>query len=150
MSGTLAKTTRQTISPYDLSASVNPGAVTSQPLLNRRNYDEWAQNLRVALSARKKFAFIDRTIPKPTNDSPGFEDWTANNHLLVTWIKMTIEPKLRSNISHKDVAKNLWDHIKKRFSLKSDARYQQLRASRGNYRQVGCSVEYYFGRLTRI
>lgn len=63
---------------------------------------------------------------------------------------MTIEPKLRSNISHKDVAKNLWDHIKKRFSLKSDARYQQLRASRGNYRQVGSSVEYYFGRLTRI
>lgn len=141
---------RRTISPYDLSASDNPGAVISQPLLNGRNYDEWAQNLRVALSARKKFGFIDGTIPKPTTDSTDHEDWMANNHLLVTWIKLTIEPKLRSNISHKEYAKDLWDHIKRRFALKSGARYQQLRASLANCRQAGSSVEDYFGRLTKI
>lgn len=115
MSGplTTTKPTRRTISPYDLTANDNPGAVISQPLLNGRNYDEWAQNFRVALSARKKFGFIDGTIPKPAADSPDLEDWTANNHLLVTWTKLTIEPKLRSNISHKETAKDLWDHIKK-------------------------------------
>lgn len=151
MAGTLAtKTTRRTISPYDLSTNDNPGAVISQPLLNGRNYDEWAQNLRVSLSARKKFAFIDGTIPKPPIDSTDYEDWMANNHLLVTWIKLTIESKLRSNISHKEEAKDLWDHIKRRFALKSGARYQQLRASLANCRQSGSSVEDYFGRLTKI
>jgi len=67
MEQTLATTSmaRRRISPYDLSANDNPGAVISQPLLNGRNYDEWSQNLRVALSARKKFGFIDETIPKP-------------------------------------------------------------------------------------
>lgn len=100
MAGQSATTTptRRTISPYDLTANDNPGAVISQPLLNGRNYDEWAQNLRVALSARKKFAFIDGSIPKPATDSPDHEDWMANNHLLVTWIKLTIESNLRTNI----------------------------------------------------
>lgn len=147
---TTTKPTRRTISPYDLSTNDNPGAVISQPLLNGQNYDEWAQNLRVALSARKKFAFINGSIPKPTDYSPDYEDWLANNHLLVTWIKQTIEPKLRSNISHKEVAKDLWDHIKRRFALKSGARYQQLRGSLANCRQLGSSVEDYFGRLTKI
>ena len=110
MAGTLA-TTRRTTLPrsYDLSASDNPGAVISQPLLNGRNYDEWAQNLHSALSAQKKFAFIYDTIPKPTTDSANYEDWMGKNHLLVTWIKLTIEPKLRSNISHKEEAKDLWN-----------------------------------------
>lgn len=151
MAGTLeTTTTRRRISPYDLSANDNPGAIISQPLLNGRNYDEWAQNLRVALSAQKKFGFIDGTIPKPTTDSSDYEDWIANNHLLVTWIKLTIEPKLRSNISHKEYAKDLWDNIKRRFALKSGARYQQLRSSLANCRQSGSSVEDYFGRLTKI
>lgn len=89
-------------------------------------------------------------LPKPTNDSQDLEDWTINNHLLVTWIKLTIKPKLRSNISHKEVAKDLWDHIKKRFSLKSGAWYQQLRVSLSNCREVESTVEDYFGWLTRI
>lgn len=79
----LATTTHKTISPYDLTSNDNPGAVISQPLLNGLNYDEWALNLRIALSSRKKFGFLDGSIPKPANDSPKLEDWTANNHLIV-------------------------------------------------------------------
>lgn len=75
----------------------------------------------MALSARKMFASIDGSIPKPTDDSPDLEDWLANNHLLVNWIKLTIEPKLRTIISHREVAKDLWDHIKHRLALKSGA-----------------------------
>ena len=81
------------------------------------------------------------TIPKLTTDSADYEDWMGNNHLLVTWIKLTIEPKLRSNISHKEEAKDLWDQP--RFALKSRARYQQLRASLATCRQSGSSVEDY-------
>lgn len=88
--------------------------------------------------------------PKSKADSPDLEDWAAKNHLLVTWIKLTIKPKLPSNISHKEITKDLWNHIKKRFALKSGACYQQLRASLENCRQVGSSVEDYFGRFTRI
>lgn len=145
-----AKTKRRTISPYDLTSGDNPGAVISSPLLNGTNYDEWAINLRMALSSRKKFGFIDGSIPKPEANSPTLEDWVANNHLLVGWIKQTIETKIRSSISTREVAKELWDIIKKRFSVKSGARLQQLRNSLATCKQNGSSVDDYFGRLTKI
>ncbi|KAG7600532.1 Retrotransposon Copia-like N-terminal [Arabidopsis suecica] len=140
----------KTISPYDLTANDNPGAIISQPMLNGLNYDEWALNLRMALSSRKKFGFLDGTISKPAADAPELEDWTANNHLLVGWIKQTIEPKIRTTISTREVAKDLWDIIKKRFSVKSGARLQQLRNSLANCKQNGSTVDEYFGRLTKL
>ncbi|XP_013601587.1 PREDICTED: uncharacterized protein LOC106309050 [Brassica oleracea var. oleracea] len=140
----------KTISPYDLTSNDNPGAVISQPQLNGLNYDEWAINFRMALSSRKKFGFLDGSIPRPETGSPHLEDWVANNHLLVGWIKLTIEPKIRSTISTREIAKDLWDIIKKRFSIKSGARLQQLRNSLATCKQNGSTVDDYFGRLTRI
>ncbi|CAA7030831.1 unnamed protein product [Microthlaspi erraticum] len=71
------------ISPYDLTSGDNPGAVISQPLLNGLNYDEWALNFRMALISRKKFEFLDGSIPKPAAGDPHLEDWIANNHLML-------------------------------------------------------------------
>ncbi|KAG7564441.1 Ribonuclease H-like superfamily [Arabidopsis suecica] len=114
-----AQPTHKTISPFDLTSSDNPDAVISFTLLNGSNYDEWAINFRMALSSRKKFGLIDGSIAKPTETDATFADWTAYNHLLVGWIKETIEPKIRSSFSTREVAKELWDIIKKRFSVKS-------------------------------
>ncbi|CAA7017753.1 unnamed protein product [Microthlaspi erraticum] len=104
----------------------------------------------MALSSRKKFGFLDGSIPKPAAGDPHLEDWIANNHLLVGWIKLTIKPKLRSFISTREVAKDLWDIIKKHFSLKSGARLQQLRNAFATCNQNGSTVDDYFGRLTKI
>lgn len=87
---------------------------------------------------------------KPASDSPYLEDWMANNHLLVGWIKQTIDLKVRSSLSTREIAKDLWDIIKKRFSLKSGARLQQLRNSLATCKQNGSTVDDYFGRLTKI
>ena len=138
------------ISPYDLSSNDNPGAVISQPLLNGLNYDEWAINFRMALSSRKKFGFLDGSLPKPAADSSCLEDWTANNHLIVGWIKQTIEPKIRSSLSTREVARELWEIIKKQYSIKSGARLQQLRIALANCKQDGSTVDEYFGRLTKL
>lgn len=119
---------KRKILPYDLHSADNPGAVISHPLLKGTNYDEWACGMRTALSSRKKFGFIDGSIKRPDDGSPDLEDWWTIQALLVSWIKMTIEPALRSNISHRDVAKDLWDHLKRRFSVLSGPRIQQIKA----------------------
>lgn len=54
---------RRTLSPYDLTAADNPGAVISHPLLKGSNYDEWACGMKTALTSRKKFGFLDGSIP---------------------------------------------------------------------------------------
>ncbi|XP_010478154.1 PREDICTED: uncharacterized protein LOC104757134 [Camelina sativa] len=107
----------RTISPYDLTAADNPGAVISHPLLKGTNYDEWTCGMKTALASRKIFGFLD---------------------------------VLRSNISHRDVAKDLWDHLKKRFSVTNRPQIQQLKAELACCKQRGLAIEAYFGKLSRI
>lgn len=118
---------RRTISPYDLTAADNPGAVISHPLLKGSNYDEWACGMKTTLCSRKKFGFLDGTIARPAEGSADLEDWWTIQALLVSWIKMTIDPSLRSSISHRDVAKDLWDNLQKRFFVTNGPRIQQLK-----------------------
>ena len=59
---------RRTISPYDLTSADNLGVVISHPLLKGTNYDEWACGMKMALTSRKKFGFLDGTISKPADD----------------------------------------------------------------------------------
>lgn len=94
--------------------------------------------------------YIDGSIPKPSADSTHLEDWITNNHLLVGWIKQTIDPKIISSLSTREISKDLWDIIKKRFSIKSGARLQQLRKLLATCKQNGSTVDDYFGRLTKL
>ncbi|KAL1192972.1 hypothetical protein V5N11_035421 [Cardamine amara subsp. amara] len=111
---------RRTISPYNLTSADNPGAVISHPLLKGANYDEWACGLRTALTSRKKFGFLDGSIEKPEADSPDYEDW------------LTIQ------------------HLKKRFSVTSGSRLQQLKSELAYCKQRGLAIKAYFEKLNRI
>ncbi|XP_010484894.1 PREDICTED: uncharacterized protein LOC104763183 [Camelina sativa] len=141
---------RHTISPYDLSSGDNPGTLISKPLLCGPNYDEWDANLCLALKARKKFGFADGTIPQPTETSPDFEDWVANNALVVSWIKLTIDENLSSSLSHTDDSHELWEHIQKRFGVKNGQRVQRLKMDLANCRQKGLAIEAHYGKLTQL
>ena len=99
--------TRRTISPYDLSSSDNPGTLISKPLLCGPKYDEWATNLKLALKARKKFGFADGSIPQPVETSVDYEDWIANNALVVSWMKLTTNESISTSMSHVDDAHEL-------------------------------------------
>ncbi|XP_010526766.2 PREDICTED: uncharacterized protein LOC104804236 [Tarenaya hassleriana] len=144
------ETPRRTISPYDLSPSDNPGLVLSQPLLRGHNYEEWSINMRHALKSRKKFGFVDGKITHPDSDSTDYEDWETNNSLIVSWIKNTLEPSLRSDVVHREFARDLWDYLKRRFGMTSAPRLLRLRSELVNCRQKGMSVESYFGKLTKL
>lgn len=63
---------------------------------------------------------------------------------------MTIELTLHSNISHKDVAQDLWEHLKRRFSVLNGPRNQQIKAELACCKQRGLAIESYFGKLNRI
>ena len=99
--------TRKTILPYDITSLYNPGFTITQVQLKGDNYEEWARSFRTALRARKKFGFIDGTIKQPGEGSGDLEDWWTINSLLVSWIRNTIEPTLRSTISHIEIAQDL-------------------------------------------
>lgn len=141
---------RKTISPYDITPGDNPRSLITQVQLKGDNYDEWARSLRTVLRARKKFGFIDGTLLRPEEGSANLEDWWTNNSLLVSWIMNTVEPALRSTISHMEVAQDLWDDIKERFSIMNGPRIQQLKAELVECKQKGLTIVTYYGKLKKL
>ncbi|KAK2976867.1 hypothetical protein RJ640_009318 [Escallonia rubra] len=143
-------TQRKTISPYDLTTNDNPGIIITQVQVKGENYDEWARSIRTAMIARKKFGFIDRTIKRPDENSLDLEDWCTINSLLVSWIRNTIEPTLRSTISHVEVAQDLWTIIKERFSVVNGPRIQQLKTELADCKHKGLTIVNYYGKLKML
>ncbi|KAG2275316.1 hypothetical protein Bca52824_057871 [Brassica carinata] len=76
----------------------------------------------MALKARKKFGFVDGSIPQPSSDSADLDDWWTNNALVLSWIKITITESVRSNLSHLEIASDYWEHIKRRYSVNNGQR----------------------------
>jgi len=134
---------RKTISPYDITTLDNPGLLITQVQLKGKNYDEWARSVRTALRARKKFGFVDGTITRPADNSADIEDWWTINSLLVSWIRNSIEPSLRSTISHVEVAADLWNDIRDRFSVVNGPRIQQIKSEITECKQRGMSIVNY-------
>ncbi|KAL1206448.1 hypothetical protein V5N11_020811 [Cardamine amara subsp. amara] len=140
---------RRTISPYNLSFSDNSGTAILQPLLRGPEYDEWAKNFRQDLLARKKYGFVYDSIPM-SSEEPCDREWLTNNTLTGSWIKVTIDPKVCSNIAHHDVAHDLWEHINKHFSVKTEQRVQRRKAELETTRQKGLTIEGYYGKMITL
>ncbi|KAK3012177.1 hypothetical protein RJ639_010476 [Escallonia herrerae] len=141
---------RKIISPYDLTTNDNPGIIITQVQLKGENNDEWARSIWTALRARKKFGFIARTIKRPDENSSDLEDWWTINSLLVSWIRKTIEPTLRSTISHMEVAHDLWTYIKEQFFVVNGPRIQQLKTELADCKQKSLTIVNYYGKLKMI
>ncbi|KAH9717743.1 retrotran gag 3 domain-containing protein [Citrus sinensis] len=114
------------ISPYCLLASDNPGNIITQ-----------------------KFGFVDGSMKEPSKE-PELDDWWTVNSMIVSWILNTIEPTLRSTITHTEVAKKLWDDIKERFLVGNGPRVHQLKSKLAECKQRGMTLLSYYGKLKLI
>nr|GMC97570.1 retrovirus-related Pol polyprotein from transposon TNT 1-94 [Ipomoea batatas]GMC97572.1 retrovirus-related Pol polyprotein from transposon TNT 1-94 [Ipomoea batatas] len=97
---------KRVVSPYELNSNDNPGNVITQVRLRGdENYDEWARAMKTSLRARRKWGFVEGTILEPKPESIEYEDWWTVQSMLVSWIRNTVEPELRSTISHMEEEK---------------------------------------------
>ncbi|KAL8159822.1 hypothetical protein V2J09_001359 [Rumex salicifolius] len=55
--------------------------------------------------------------------------------LIVSWIRNTIEPSLRSSIPYKENAQELWEEIHDRFSVSNGPKIQQLKSALADTKQ---------------
>lgn len=134
-------------SPFDLNSSDTPRNIITQVQLKGDNYDEWARAICTSLHARRKWGFVEGTVKKPNENSARMEDWWTIHSMVVSWILKSIEARLRSMISYKENAQDLWKDIKDRFSVVNGPRIQQLKCEIADIKQKGMSVLSYYGKL---
>ena len=137
------------LSPYYLHPSDNPGALITSVLLTHENYTEWSTELQNSLQAKRKTGFIGGIIVKPETE-PDLSRWLAANSMIVGWIRTSIDPKVRSTVTHVPEAYKLWETLRFRFSVKNGIRLHQLQDEITNCKQDGKSVLDYYGRLTKL
>jgi len=77
--------------------------------------------MRIALKAKNKLAFIDGTLtrpqPKEGEEFSEADAWDMTNSMLCSWLLNIIDPKLRVSIAYSDMAKIMWDGMKKRYTM---------------------------------
>ncbi|KAM7473208.1 hypothetical protein LguiB_020451 [Lonicera macranthoides] len=135
---------------YYLGSSDGPGNIITPIQLRGENYDEWARAIRISLKAKRKFGFVEGTVPKPTTEEK-LDDWVAVHSMLVSWLTNTIEPSIRSTLGEYDDVQLLWNNLKNRFCVVSGTRICQLKTSLGECKQGKTdTVATYFGRLSKI
>ncbi|VFQ91054.1 unnamed protein product [Cuscuta campestris] len=138
------------VSPYELKSVDTPALVITQIKLTGDNYEEWARAVRIALRAKRKFGFVDGSIPLPEDDEEKAEEWWIVNAMLVSWIFNTIDGSLRNSITQVEEAALLWNDIQERFSVANGPRVNQLKKELANCRQNGQSITSYYGRMKSI
>ncbi|XP_075503996.1 uncharacterized protein LOC142541332 [Primulina tabacum] len=134
-------------SPFYLGPQDRPGDFITPIRLKLDDFDDWSHAIRVALSSRRKFGFLNGTItdivPPCTND-----DWVTIQCMLVSWLMNTIDPEVRSMLSNYDNAKRLWDDLHERFSVVNGPRIHQLKGDINRCEQTKVMpVAVYFSKL---
>ncbi|XP_074306670.1 uncharacterized protein LOC141641925 [Silene latifolia] len=129
----------------------NTGHSITPVVFNGNNYDEWSRSFQLALMAKGKLGYIDGTIVKPSATAATFDTWQSTNALVTMWIFNTIDSTIRSQISLRPEAKQVWSDIKTRFCQINEARIYQLQADLLACRQGPTeSLVTYYGRMTAI
>lgn len=138
------------VSPYTLSSNDNPGALITSVLLTGDNYNEWSTEMLNALQAKRKMGFINGTIKKPPPESAKYKNWMTVNSMIIGWIRVSIEPKVRSTVTFIADTSQLWIDLKQRFSVHNKVRLHQLKGQIAACRQDGQTVLDYFGKLSSL
>ncbi|XP_074266408.1 uncharacterized protein LOC141589675 [Silene latifolia] len=141
-----------TIKPiYFLSNNDGVGARITHVVLTGSNYAEWSKGFRNGLGAKRKLGFVDGSLKRPADDSEDLDDWMTANFTVIAWIFNTIESNLRSQISYRDTAAELWDDIRQRFSHGNGVKIYQLESDISNCKQIdGETVMAYYGRIKKL
>lgn len=136
-------------SHYTLHPSDNPGALITPVILRGDNYSEWDTEFSNSLQSKQKIRFIDRTITK-LDANPDLARWISTNSMILGWIRASIDPQVRSTVTHVPDAHKLWEFLKRSFSVKNNVRKHLLKDEITNCKQNRQSVLEYYDRLSKL
>ena len=72
------------------------------------------------------------------------------NSMLCSWLVNVIEPKLWMTIADSDVAKIMWDDLKKRYGTTNTPKIHQLKSDIANCKQGGLEVGEFHSKLMNL
>ncbi|KAM2222827.1 hypothetical protein ACFXTI_016930 [Malus domestica] len=86
-------------SPFYIHHSDNPGMYLVSTPLTGNNYSTWSRSMRIALSAKNKFGFVDGSVKK-LSDNKATEAalWQCCNDMGLMWILNSVSSGLSNSV----------------------------------------------------
>ena len=100
--------------PYYLFGSDHPGMQLTNKPFNGVNYPNWSKSARMALGAKSKLGFVDRSLDKPTEDKIELQKWIRCDYMVRCWILNSIVSEISESFMYIQSAKELWEELAER------------------------------------
>lgn len=122
----------------------SPGLILVSDLLVGSNYNNWSRCMLTALTAKNKDAFVDGSTPKPDTLDPTYNYWIRCNHIVVSWLRNSVNPEIRSSLLYLESAAQIWKDLHRRFSQgNAAARIYQLKQQLTGLKQGSMDINSY-------
>jgi len=108
------------------SANPNPsstatGQQLTNILLNEKNFLPWSRAITVALGGRSKLGHINGQIKAPPERDAKFDEWQANDSLVMSWIFNSMESQVYEIFAYSPTALILWESLNKMYGQAHNA-----------------------------
>ncbi|KAL5553907.1 hypothetical protein UlMin_041308 [Ulmus minor] len=114
-------------SAFYLSNADHPGlSLVSTPLLGP-NYNSWHRAMSMALIAKNKIGFVDRSISRPEDDDSLLSFWFRCNNMVMSWILNAVSKDIADSIMYVNNACDMWTDLHERFHQSNGPRIFQLK-----------------------
>ncbi|KAK0595708.1 hypothetical protein LWI29_009242 [Acer saccharum] len=125
---------------FTIHHSDHPGLVLVLKPLEGDNYEQWSRTMRFALSAKNNIGFINGMLQAPPSADPKFSACQRCNHMLLSWILNSVQPKIASSIIYVD---EVWRDLNDRFEQGNDSQINQIQEEIVGLRQGQQSISSY-------
>ncbi|XP_019166927.1 PREDICTED: uncharacterized protein LOC109162697 [Ipomoea nil] len=131
--------------PLHLSTNENPNNIlVSPPLTGSSNYGSWSIAMQAALEVKNKWSLLGGSIEPPEKTQPHYAAWRRCNLMIKSWILKSVHPTIAQSVIYMDVAKDVWNDLKKRFSQRDPHRICVLQDEIYKLKQGNYSVNEYY------
>ncbi|XP_068464389.1 uncharacterized protein [Phaseolus vulgaris] len=133
-----------------LHPNENPVAPLVSPMLCSTNYHSWSRSMMTTLSGKNKVEFIMDSNPCPDKDDPTHFAWKRCNNMVVSWLVHSVSTPIRQSIIWMDIALDIWNDLKIRFSQGDLSRISNLQLEVASLKQGDLSVIEFFTKIKII
>ncbi|CAK8566890.1 unnamed protein product [Lathyrus sativus] len=112
-------------------------------ILDGSNYNQWTEAISEFLKGRLLWRYVtgDKKCPMRSFDETletfinKYEEWDNTNHLIITWFRNTSIPSIHLQFWRFKNAKEVWDHLKQRYTISNLSHQYQLLKDLSNLKQ---------------
>ncbi|KAE8723356.1 MORC family CW-type zinc finger protein 3 isoform 2 [Hibiscus syriacus] len=90
-------------------------SITSHKL-NRNNFLQWSQSVKLFIRGRGKFGYLSGTTTKPAEEDEESERWEAENSMIMSWLINSMDPSVGRTYLFLPTAHDIWNAVNETYS----------------------------------